>query len=817
MKSSARRVVGIVMGMMLALVLTTRAQERTAFVCEGRIGNAATQPGQAMWGDFEYDIGTNTAAPYRTGQFAWPVGNEMGTLVPFAIQYTNRTAYFWIGTNVTFYPVAADVFTATNGVSTLNVRTRTVQPGSTVRLQDITLELAGDPNVYDLGTLEANNNASVTTNYPVVGLPAGFTLNGNAIFTWNINNPPGRSQSAFQISASEWQVDLDADTDRNGTVDNDVDETDEDKWTVARGAFVPVNQWATNTPALFPGNALTQFAPLVIRSMGALPAGWTVVLRREDNTHIALVPAMPGDLTVGSTNAAETNVSVMALAAGSVTVYATALWDLGGFANKKDSIAQVRLSLRDETGAERASDTVALQVAPIVLAWNSLPLERLYCTPEFPLSVANGRQAPYASAAVWVQDYMELGESSIATGLSLNQVMDLQWIRTDWLGNVHATGPSYITNLLTESSTVGLPVWHKATWPNDGNGGNIEVFPRYTSTAGTYFPFGRAVMASHATGVFGPIQAQGLQEPMILPLDWLAVGHIDEVFSFLNDSEVLVADPSLGWQEIINMVNESSADREIRVGTEVTDTYSNALQNVTNNTNFFFSQTFPVEQTIGIIDTTIEVTQGTNSVDDYLLINREVMRVTNITHTATNRVLWVARRQPYGSVNTQHGTAAKIRTLSDSLVRNVYTNLNAGADVSPVVKRLEQLREDLKTELGKTVTFRSVPVVFAFVGVNSSGGQMFLAATANMVNCVVDGNTIYATNPGNERFRQLFHNTVSHTVHFAQEDTPDDITAWDNYHIRAGELHCGSNGKRTLPPEPWWTFTEFTTWGGTSP
>jgi hypothetical protein len=295
------------------------------------------------------------------------------------------------------------------------------------------------------------------------------------------------------------------------------------------------------------------------------------------------------------------------------------------------------------------------------------------------------------------------------------------------------------------------------------------------------------------------------------------VGHIDEVFSFLNDSEVLVADPSLGWQEIINMVNESSADREIRVGTEVTDTYSNALQNVTNNTNFFFSQTFPVEQTIGIIDTTIEVTQGTNSVGDYLLINREVMRVTNITHTATNRVLWVARRQPYGSVNTQHGTAAKIRTLSDSLVRNVYTNLNAGADVSPVVKRLEQLRENLKTELGKTVTFRSVPVVFAFVGVNSSGGQMFLAATANMVNCVVDGNTIYATNPGNERFRQLFHNTVNHTVHFAQEDTPDDITAWDNYHIRAGELHCGSNGKRTLPPEPWWTFTEFTTWGGTSP
>jgi hypothetical protein len=215
-----------------------------------------------------------------------------------------------------------------------------------------------------------------------------------------------------------------------------------------------------------------------------------------------------------------------------------------------------------------------------------------------------------------------------------------------------------------------------------------------------------------------------------------------------------------------------------------------------------------VEQTIGIVDSTVEVTHGTYVIGDYLLINREVMRVTNIMHTATNRVLWVARHQDYGSANTQHGTAAKIRRLSDDMVANVYTN-SAGA--VPLADRLALLKTQLQQELSTTVMLKPLPVVFGDFG---SG---FAAATANMVNCVVDGNTIYATNPGNEQFRQLFHNVVTYTVNFAQQDTPDDIAAWDLYHRRLGELHCGSNGKRTLPAESWWTFTRYNSWGGTVP
>ena len=813
MKSSARRVVGIVMGMLLALVVTTRAQERTAFVCEGRIGNAATAPGQALAGDFEYDISTNTAAPYQTGQFAWPTNMPSGTPVPFEIQYTNGIAYFLLGTNSEgwlSYPVAEDVFTATNSVGTLNVRTRTVQPGSTVRLQDMTLYLAGDPTSYDLGTLVASNNASVTTNYPVAGLPAGFVLHGNAIFTWNVNNRPGRSQSAFQISASEWQADLDADTDRDGTVDNDADETDEDKWTVSRGAFVPVNQWARTAPT----NMITEFAPLVIRKLGPLPAGWSVVLQKSNNTDVAIVAATAGDLVGGNVDALETNVSVTALAAGPVTVYAAALKDLGGFANKRDSVAFVRLSLRDENNVERASDTVALQIAPIILAWNSLALERLYCTDLFPVAVATDKQNPpgFVSArtsfdARWMQDFMELGQSMIRQNQALNQVADLMWRGGNGIGSL------FIDQFLGPENP---PTWHLAIWNNDGNGGNIETFPPYTQQNGTFHPFGRVVLSTQRKNALPRIRAQGLQKPIVLEeLNWLYVGHVDEVFSFVSDTEVLVADPELAWREILKMMTDPAVtEKTIRVGN---GQYDLAMTTVTDPVNYFVVQAVPAIRPISQFDPMILVTNGTYEVGDELLIDKEVVRVTEIRpdeegNLPGGRWLVVDRHQYYGTVQTGHAAGALIRRFNPGILANVYPYNSQ----SNLVARLDKVKNELQTELGKNLTFKSVPVLFRYEGDDDRGRALYTATTANMINSVFDPfpapGRIFSASPGNQRFEALFQGVVAQTVEFTRNE--DDRRAWDNYHVNIGSLHCGSNGKRAMPTNTWWTYTQqFSTWG----
>lgn len=676
----------------------------------------------------------------------------------------------------------------------------------------------------------AASNQSLA-HYPLTGVKdSGFLLEAGVTFSWNPLNPPARSRLAFQISLDTYEVDMDVDADRDGTVEDVEDDNGEEAWSMARGAFVPVNQWLTNNVSLaaLPDDTITSLAPVKIKKIGPLPPQWTVNLALSNNTDVVLVAT--NGMASGVISAFATGPGVQAIPQqwvmnGPLTLFAGATEDLSHFTNKTDSVAYITVTINDENGVEVDRDVVALQVAPIILAWNSLPLERLYCTTTFPVNITTAPQSRYPNhcgQTRWVQDLMELSGSAISTNTTLDQVVDLQ----------HGAECGYIENdMVVEGWTNGLPRWHKAIWPNDGNGGNIEVFPPYSVNMATNYPFGRAVMGSHSTGALLPLERQGLQYPIVLPLDWLAVGHIDEVFCFLNDAEVVVGDPALAWQQIIEITNDDSPTYpHIRIGTDNTATYYDAMQNVTNNVNFFFRQTLPVEHPIGIVDSTIEVTPGvgTYDIDDYLLVGREVMLVTNITTSiitnittiTTNTVLWVDRHQDYGSVNLHHGTGAKIRRLSDQIIDNVYAN---GAGVTPLAKRIEHLSEQLQQKLGKNVVFKRVPVVFGRDYHPVTGVfQGWVAASANMVNCVVDGNTIYPTNPGNERFRQLFHNAVNHTIKFSPENSADDIAAWNHYHINMGELHCGSNTKRafsgpTFPGQPWWDLPTFNTWGGTAP
>jgi hypothetical protein len=227
MKSSAQRVVGIVMGMLLGVVIQCRAQERTAFVCEGRIGNAATSPDAALRGDFEYDIGTNTAAPQQLGQFQWESGYPFNFTIQYAPGPAPRQAMFTLGSTITS-TVPAEVFADTHALGNLNLRVASLHPGSGVWLGNLELTtVAGITNLPAMVTSNQNQKLDFLTGQP---LAAGFSVTGTAVFWWQAPNIPGRSHLQFQISASEWKVDLDVDTDRNGTVDDAADEAGEDQW-----------------------------------------------------------------------------------------------------------------------------------------------------------------------------------------------------------------------------------------------------------------------------------------------------------------------------------------------------------------------------------------------------------------------------------------------------------------------------------------------------------------------------------------------------------------------------------------------------------
>jgi hypothetical protein len=243
-KRNSKILMGAVCGVMLMAVMTmaSRTEARTAFVCEGRIGNAATNPSNPLAGDFEFDIGTDTAAPYATGQFIWLSSNA----VPFTVIYdaNTRLAEFRLGSGALMYPMNPDDFSNSVGaLASLNFRLRAVPDGSNVTLTNLMLQVSTQPGATWEGAFgPAHGNGQIITNIPNVNLQGGFRLDGEAIFAWS-GTPPARSQLAFQISADEQAVDLDVDSNNDNGVnapDRSADEeaSEED----APGKFVFVNQ-----------------------------------------------------------------------------------------------------------------------------------------------------------------------------------------------------------------------------------------------------------------------------------------------------------------------------------------------------------------------------------------------------------------------------------------------------------------------------------------------------------------------------------------------------------------------------------------------
>lgn len=84
--------------------------------------------------------------------------------------------------------------------------------------------------------------------------------------------------------------------------------------------------------------------------------------------------------------------------------------------------------------------------------------------------------------------------------------------------------------------------------------GNLETLPPY-SFNGKEYPAGRIFQGTHGSEkphILPYLQAQEVQDPIILDTDWLAVGHVDEFIEFLpfDNSRgwvVLVADPEAGF------------------------------------------------------------------------------------------------------------------------------------------------------------------------------------------------------------------------------------------------------------------------------
>jgi hypothetical protein len=148
----------------------------------------------------------------------------------------------------------------------------------------------------------------------------------------------------------------------------------------------------------------------------------------------------------------------------------------------------------------------------------------------------------------WFQDHVEIGYTERPGGPKTQVVFRLPY----WRGTTDENPIWPMTHLL--ANDVGVFQLGVSLGGGSGDfGGNLEVLPPNPTA-----PAGRIVMGNRgSTKLPEFLTSQEIQTPIIdLPVEWLELGHVDEVVSLLARGQVALADPATAWSLLAELPEE---------------------------------------------------------------------------------------------------------------------------------------------------------------------------------------------------------------------------------------------------------------------
>jgi protein-arginine deiminase len=342
----------------------------------------------------------------------------------------------------------------------------------------------------------------------------------------------------------------------------------------------------------------------------------------------------------------------------------------------------------------------------------------------------------------WMQDCMELGYASVP-GTALRSALRTPRPRPlkDTARHLLAADLGY------------LEQGHLLPNISFNYGGNIEASPPVT-VRGKRYPFGRIYYGQGDPGVeefdadlLEFLRRQRVQDPIPLNTSWLAVGHVDEVVTFVPAAggkgfKLLVASPKRAYAILDSLKAAHGADR-LLVGREL------------------------LARSVGGGTVSVERT-----INDFLGLRDDF-------HPDLHAL--IAGGMSY--------TTSSLRAYN----RKRQTDIDA-------------IRDRLRTGLGLAASdIIAVPVLFT---PNPDTPEVADALTGNMINMLVVNGHCIVPKPfgpvtgGADRFEQDLLDRLGPlglTVHL--------IDDWTEYHVLQGEIHCGTHTLRTAKPVKWWEFT----------
>jgi protein-arginine deiminase len=413
--------------------------------------------------------------------------------------------------------------------------------------------------------------------------------------------------------------------------------------------------------------------------------------------------------------------------------------------DKWDGFVDVTLTV--SVGAESASDTVKMRMAPVMTYHHLLPAEEVFVTDtaspgnralRTDLSAACGAAKLPEPTIIsdedqWTQDYFETAFMSMPGPGGAQHVIRVNLRSANVYDPTNAKSPlrpagQVVFTTLRGKDSAGVQqfdIKHDQIMDSLNSFGNLETIPPYTLGDKTY-PFGRVFRGS--TPTFYPdktfvkmVDSQGMQPPVYIDTSWLNVGHVDETMSFVKASTprgwaLLVDDPTMAKKMLEAQVTAGNGATPMFVSEKWYDDNGNPSP----------------------ADTTIE------------------------------------------------------KLLADTTV--MAASAEAATEIAGQIAVM-------KTETGLTdAEIVRIPALHTQLG---QGSYAYVPGMVNGI-YVADGEFV-APKPhgpligGNDIFEQAMIAALAPLaikVRFAED--------WDDYHAATGEVHCGSNTRRKIPDTKWW-------------
>lgn len=406
------------------------------------------------------------------------------------------------------------------------------------------------------------------------------------------------------------------------------------------------------------------------------------------------------------------------------------------------------------------------------------------------------------------------------------------------------------------------------------SGGNIEVTPPVRNSSRKNFPFGRIYYGPGGGSepfdatVAGFFAAQQVQAPITLDTNWLSVGHVDEMMSFIPRAtvpylpETTTPDPYKRWKLVIaspnmayRLLDEADDDEIMLKGRELTMKRRVWVPNLVDEPVFGYRQVVVlvdnwVNEPLLFYNTTTNTWGGSNlhsyygsggQFDGYrngiYWIPHQVYN--NFTRSNCNNSVRVNRpiqqiQMQWGQTGTQQVdrgaweiqtfTIEREQTVDEFLTGDTWVSSPASNNYisGATLRRLNEgiwrdkitpTLQKLATEIGLTEgDIVHAPVIFY---PTNAGHTQFGALTGDMVNMlVVNGHCIapYAFGPQKTdddecRFERYFRTAIE-----AENLTLGFVNDWYTYHNKHGEVHCGTNTLRLPDPMNDWLESAAARW-----